>query len=350
MSASPEREAFLAPRRSRRVRLPAALLALLALAGCVAPGDGAADAGGDAAAPVVYDSLTVETELGSFTAIVFCDETPATCAFMRGLVEGGYYDGRAFGRIIPGFVIQEVDRTGGTTDQPERVAGEFGTNVTFSAGAFGIARDADPDSGGSEFFVMDHPAASLWGNYTAFAQVVDGLDVVHAIARVPAVKTGPAPTVAASPPGSPVYFGVHDRVPVDPVVMTRVAWGETSLAGADAARYPLRIGDLYRSDTHRSSLEWPNDLRVGAPSTLVFYVWTRDTSELSSVRDPPAPDLAGVAVEVDGPQPSSVGELEADATNGVVRFAWTPPAPGLYQLRLVQGGSELGLGNVTIAG
>lgn len=319
------------------------IAAVLLLAGCVAP-----PSTDEPPADVTHDALTVETDLGAFTAIVFCSETPATCAFIRGLIEDGYYDGRAFGRVIPGFVIQEVDRTGGTTDQAERVIGEFGTNVTFSTGAFGIARDADPDSGGSEFFVMDHPASTLWGNYTAFAQVVEGMEVVHAIARVPAVKTGPASSVAASPPGSPVYFGVHDRVPVEPVVMTRVSWGNVTLPAAEGARYPLLIGDTFRSETHRSTLEWPRDLRVGGESELAFYVWTRDTSQLASVRDPEPPVLDDVRITVDGPAASQATRVEADSTNGIVRFAWTPPAAGLYQLRLAQGSTEIGLGNVTV--
>ena len=337
--------------RSGTMRLPWGLLAcLLALPGCVtAPddGEGGDGAGGDGE-PVTFQAMRVETELGAFTAILFPEEHPETTAFMRKLVESGYYDGRAFGRVIPGFVIQEVDRTGGTTDQKERVKGEFGTSVQFSAGAIGIARDADPDSGGSEFFVMDFAVSPLWGNYTAFAQVVEGLDVVHAIARVPAVKTGPAPLVA-SPPGSPVYFGVHDRVPVDPVEMTKVTLVNVTLPAAEAARYPLRVGETYRTDALRATLEWPANLDAGQASTLTWYVAARDTNPATSqARDPPPLDLRGATVRVEGAAGAPLATTEDPKAPGKLAFTWTPPARGTYVLHLEKDGEMVAMGNVTV--
>ena len=83
-----------------------------------------------------FGSLVSRAAL-SFTAILYENETPATSAFITKLVQAKYYDGRQFGRVIPGFVIQEVDRTGGTTDQKEHVKLESGTDVLFSAGALG---------------------------------------------------------------------------------------------------------------------------------------------------------------------------------------------------------------------
>lgn len=349
MQVSARRQKHAKPKSCRGPRgvvRPALVLVALLLAGCASPlaagpreGDGS----------VTFDAIIIETRLGAITAIAFCDETPLTCDFMRGLVEGGYYDGRAFGRTIPGFVIQEVDRTGGTTDQPERVAAEFGTRVMFSAGAFGIARDADPNSGGSEFFVMDHGVSSLYGNYTAFAQVVEGMDVVRAIAREPAVKTGPASSVVASPPGSPVYFGVHDRVPVDPVAMTRVSWSTLSLSAEDAARYPLDVGESWRSDTHRSTLEWERTLAPGREAELTWYVWPRDTRPTASVQEPPPLTLANVKIHVAGPASATIEDAQVDTDAGTVRFRWTPPGPGGYVLRLEESGRDVGLQNLTLA-
>lgn len=327
------------------MRRALALVLIVLFAGCVGAPDGPMRVD-----PVAFEALQVETQQGTFTAILFCRETPETCAFMRGLVDAGYYDGRAFGRVIPTFVIQEVDRTGGTTDQPERVVAEFGTRVMFSAGAFGIARDADPDSGGSEFFVMDHAYGTpLYGNYTAFAQVLpEGMDVVHAIARVPAVRTGPASSVAASPPGSPVYFGVHDRVPVEPVVMTRVTWTNVSLPATEAARYPLQVGETTRTDTVRATLEWPADLRAGSPSTLTWWVAPRDTSPLGMARDPEPVDLAGVTVRVEGASEAAFEAEDVDAALGRVRLAWTPGAEGAHTLRLVRGAEEIATATVVV--
>ena len=320
---------------------------LLAWPGCLStPGSGPGGDGPDAP-DVTFEAIHVETELGAFTAILWPEEHPETTAFMRKLAADGYYEGRAFGRVIPGFVIQEVDRTGGTTDQPEKVPLEAGTSVQFSAGAFGIARDADPDSGGSEFFVMDFAVSPLYGNYTAFAQVVEGMDVVHRIARVPAVKTGPAPLVSA-PPGSPVYFGVHDRVPVEPVRMTGFTIVNVTLPAAEAARYPLRVGETYRTDTVRATLEWPANLDAGNESRLTWYVAGRDTSQASSVRDPPQPDLRGATVRVEGPANATLAVQEDPAVPGKLTFTWTPTARGAYVLHLEKDGAEVAFSNVTV--
>lgn len=321
----------------------ATLTLFLLLAGCLTP----APTGPTGGEPVVFDAILFETAIGSFTAILFCEETPETCTFMRGLVEAGYYDGRAFGRIIPGFVIQEVDRTGGTTDQSETVAPEFGTNVTFSGGALGIARGADPASGGSEFFVMDHPSSNLWGNYTAFAQVVDGIDVVHAIARAPAVKTGPASSVVGAPPGSPVAFGVHDRIPVDPVEMTRVTMTTVELPADVAAQYPLVTSDTVRADTRRATLEWPRDLAAGKESMFTWYAWGRDVSPTGQAQDPPPLDYSAFSVRVENETIDAAG-LDVDATNGKIHWLWTPPAAGLYHVALIEGGRDVAIGNVTV--
>jgi cyclophilin family peptidyl-prolyl cis-trans isomerase len=313
-----------------------ALAASWLVAGCISgPAERAPD--------VHLHGLKVETRLGSFTAILFEDDTPATSAFFSKLVAAKYYDGRAFGRVIPGFVIQEVDRTGGTTDQTEHVKLEAGTRVMFSAGALGIARDADPDSGGSEFFVMDFATSTLYRNFTAFAQVVDGMDVVHAIARVPAVKTGPASSVGAP---LPVALGVHDRVPIDPVAMTRVMLVDVPLSAAEAARYPLRVGETTRTDTMRLTLQWPADLRAGATSTLEWHVATRDPSPQGQVQDPPPPDLRG-AVVVIGDERIAPTE-DASHAPGLLRFAWTPRAPGAFVVALAKDGATLAATNVTV--
>lgn len=321
-------------RDSRRVRLVVLLLAAL-LAGCATPFQPSGDES------VTFQGLRFETRLGAFTAIVFENDTPATAEFIGKLVDAKYYDGRQFGRVIPGFVIQEVDRTGGTTDQKEHVRLEAPSRVMFSAGAFGIARDADPNSGGSEFFVMDHATSSLYGNYTAFAQVVEGMEVVHAIARVPAVKTGPASSVVGAPPGSPVYFGVHDRVPVDPVVMTKVTRVEVTLPLSEAAKYPLIVGETTRTDTLRMTPEWTADLREAHEGTVTWWVSARDVSPTGQAKDPDPPSLDGMTVAFDGPAPAAFDAPEVDANVGSVQVTWTPGAVGVYEARLLKNGEVL---------
>lgn len=325
---------------------------VVALPGCMGPGgadDGDEDARPPGASAIAFEGLRFETELGAFTAILFPLEHPATTAFMKKLAENGYYEGREFGRVIPGFVIQEVDRTGGTTDQTEKVPLEAGTSVAFSAGAIGIARDADPNSGGSEFFVMDFAVSPLYANYTSFAQVVGGMDVVHAIARVQAVNTGPAPLVGA-PPGSPVYFGIHDRVPVDPVKITKVSVVQVELPVREATRYPLRVGETYRDDKMRATLEWPADLDVGAASTLTWYGAGRGERNPPLVGEPPAFDFAGCTVRVVAPDGGiqSFSTVEDPKAPGKLTWTWTPPARGKYVVHLEKDGESVAYTNVTV--
>lgn len=324
------------------MRTPAVLVAALAiLAGCATPTSDDAPS-----EPVRYDAIRFETSAGTMTAILFCDETPKTCTFMRTLVESGYYDGRSFGRVIPGFVIQEVDRTGGTTDQAERVEAEFGTNVHFSAGAIGIARDADPNSGSSEFFIMDFATGHLYGNYTAFAQVIDGIDVVHAIARVPSVRTGPASNVAGAPPGSPVAFGIHDRVPVDPPTITRAVMATAEIPANIAARYPLIAGESTITDTYRATLEWPRDVRANATHAITWYVAPRGTGA-TPLQDPAPIDLTGATIRIDGPAPTAL-PTQADPVPGILHASWTPTLAGAYTIRLLDDNDEIAKQEITI--
>lgn len=326
---------------------------LVLLPGCVDPGAPGGDGPeGDGAAPVRFEAIRFETELGAFTAILFPEEHPETTAFMKRLVEEGYYEGREFGRVIPTFVIQEVDRTGGTTDQPDRVPLEAPTSMAFSAGALGIARDADPNSGGSEFFVMDFAVSPLYANYTAWAQVVEGMDVVHAIARVPAANTGPASSVVASPPGAPVYFGLHDRVPVDPVKMTKLTLVEVEMPASEAARYPLRVGESYRSDTVRATLEWPANLDAGAPSALTWYAASRQARDPPVFGEPRPLEFDGSVVRVlnatTGEALETISTTQDPKAPGKLAWTWTPPARGTYVVHLEKEGALLALSNVTV--
>jgi peptidyl-prolyl cis-trans isomerase B (cyclophilin B) len=300
------------------------VLVAFALSGCVGlPGPGTtSDSIGP---PVTYAALKIETDKGPVTAILYANETPQTVAFIETLVKAGYYDGREFGRVVPGFVIQEVDRAGGATDQKKTVPPEFGTAVRFSAGALGIARNADPNSGGSEFFVMDFAASHLDGNYTAFGQVVEGLDVIHAIARVQAVSIPGAPVAPPIDPG----VGPTDRAPVQPVKMTKVTLGETTLPASVAARYPLVTGPPVRIANGRASLEWTHDIRAGHAGPLTWYLFTRPETT--------PPDLTGAKVTIagEGHTTPQVPALLPDAADGrALHFTWTPPAAGRYNATL----------------
>jgi peptidylprolyl isomerase len=98
------------------------------------------------------------------------------------LVKQKFYDGIVFHRVIPGFMAQTGDPTGtgaGGSSLPNLPA-EF--NATqFKRGILGMARSEDPDSANSQFFITTADAGFLDGKYTAFGEVVSGMDVVDKI-------------------------------------------------------------------------------------------------------------------------------------------------------------------------
>ena len=110
--------------------------------------------------------------------------------FLR-LVDSGVYDGIAFHRVVPGFVIQSghlPTRRERLTDRQQRFVGNL--EPEFSAtphvrGIVSMARLDDPASASTSFFIVTDTASELDGVYTAFGVVVEGLDVVAAIEAVP---------------------------------------------------------------------------------------------------------------------------------------------------------------------
>lgn len=107
------------------------------------------------------------------------------------LADKGYYDGLTFHRIIPGFMIQGGCPDGTGMGGPGySIKGEFKMNgvnnpIKHKRGVISMARAMHPDSAGSQFFIMHQDAPHLDGQYAAFGHVVEGMDVVDAIAAVP---------------------------------------------------------------------------------------------------------------------------------------------------------------------
>ncbi len=116
---------------------------------------------------------------------------PITVENFLKLVGEGFYDGLTFHRIIPGFMIQGGCPDGTGMGGPgHHIKGEFAKNgwnnpIKHARGVISMARSAMPDSAGSQFFIMHEDATHLDGQYAAFGQVVNGLDVVDEIAAVP---------------------------------------------------------------------------------------------------------------------------------------------------------------------
>ena len=132
---------------------------------------------------------TIEMENGgAITVELYPDIAPNTAANFIELANSGFYDGVIFHRVIAGFMIQGGDPTGTGMGGPSyRIKGEFAANgfendLAHERGVISMARAQDPDSAGSQFFIMHADAPYLDGQYAAFGRVTDGMDVVDAIA------------------------------------------------------------------------------------------------------------------------------------------------------------------------
>lgn len=136
---------------------------------------------------MAYPTVTVETDHGTFELELWNDVAPGHAENFLKLANKGFYDGLAFHRIIPGFVIQGGCPAGDGTGGPGwRVRAEF-NDRRHVKGVLSMARSAHPDSAGSQFFICLGDAPHLDGNYTAFGRVTKGLEVVD---RIAAVQTG----------------------------------------------------------------------------------------------------------------------------------------------------------------
>ena len=136
--------------------------------------------------PVV--TITME-DGGVIRAELYPEIAPNTVNNFISLIKKGYYNGIIFHRVIPGFMIQGGDPTGTGMGGPGyQIRGEFLQNgfrndLKHTAGVLSMARTMDPDSAGSQFFIMHDDAPYLDGQYAAFGKVTEGMDVVDRIAN-----------------------------------------------------------------------------------------------------------------------------------------------------------------------
>ena len=101
------------------------------------------------------------------------------------LAKEGYYNGVIFHRVIPGFMIQGGDPTGTGTGGPGyNLKAEF-NDTKHVRGVLSAARTSDPDSAGSQFFIMHGTAPSLDNKYTAYGKVIEGIETVDKIVNAP---------------------------------------------------------------------------------------------------------------------------------------------------------------------
>ena len=122
---------------------------------------------------------------GQIEVVLYPEQAPITVANFKGLVQKGHYDGLIFHRIIEGFMIQ-----GGDGKEVPSIKGEFAlngveNNIKHQRGTISMARTPDLNSASDQFFICQAPYPYGDGQYAAFGQVTEGMEVVDRIAAVP---------------------------------------------------------------------------------------------------------------------------------------------------------------------
>ena len=136
-------------------------------------------------------TATIETTHGAIVVELLPEIAPETVRNFESLAKSGFYDGTLFHRVIPGFMIQ-----GGDPNTKKRDRGTWGTGgpgysirAEFNSkshlrGTVSMARAADPDSAGSQFFIVTTDSAFLDRQYTAFGQVLRGMEAADRIVNL----------------------------------------------------------------------------------------------------------------------------------------------------------------------
>ena len=137
------------------------------------------------------NTLILTLKSGKVTIRLRPDIAPKHVERLKTLARRGFYDGLKFHRVIDGFMAQTGDPKGdgtGGSDLPNLPA-EFNP-MPFERGTLGMARASSPNSANSQFFIMFADGAFLNGNYTAFGQVVSGMELVDKIKKGPKEANG----------------------------------------------------------------------------------------------------------------------------------------------------------------
>ncbi|MCG2825435.1 MAG: peptidylprolyl isomerase [Thermoplasmatales archaeon] len=130
---------------------------------------------------------TIETSMGTIKIRLYEDKAPITTANFISLAESGFYNGTIFHRVIDDFVIQGGGFYPNLTQKMPiypPINLEINAELTHVDGAVAMARTSEPNSATSQFYICDGPQHQLDGSYAVFGQVIEGMDVVRAIASV----------------------------------------------------------------------------------------------------------------------------------------------------------------------
>ena len=133
----------------------------------------------------------IETTLGNIELEFLEDKAPGHTKNFKDLANKGYYDGTTFHRVIPGFMIQGGDSNSKSEDRSTHGTGGPGYSIDaefndtpHDRGILSMARSQDPNSAGSQFFIVVKASHFLDNQYTAFGKVIKGMEVVDKIVNV----------------------------------------------------------------------------------------------------------------------------------------------------------------------
>jgi len=135
--------------------------------------------------------VTIKMQDGEIMkAELYPEIAPNTVKNFISLINKGFYNGVIFHRVIPGFMIQGGDPDGNGTGGPgysikgEFTSNKFKNNLKHTEGVLSMARSSNPNSAGSQFFLMVADAPHLDGQYASFGKLIEGLDVAKKIVSV----------------------------------------------------------------------------------------------------------------------------------------------------------------------
>ena len=137
----------------------------------------------------------IETKFGKIEMELFADKAPGHVKNFKDLAKTGFYDGTIFHRVIPGFMIQGGDPNTKSDDRSAHGMGGPGHSINaefndtlHKRGILSMARSQDPNSAGSQFFIVVKKSSFLDGKYTAFGKVLSGMAVADQIVNAPRDK------------------------------------------------------------------------------------------------------------------------------------------------------------------
>ena len=136
-------------------------------------------------------NVRIETNFGNIVLKLFPDVAPETVRNFEKLAKSGFYDGTLFHRVIPGFMIQGGDPNTKTPDKSKWGTGGPGYSLkaefnsrSHRRGIVSMARAQDPDSAGSQFFIVTTDSTFLDRQYTVFGEVIEGMDTADKIVNL----------------------------------------------------------------------------------------------------------------------------------------------------------------------